>query len=381
MAHAAAIDGSASYADQHLRLPLRAAAILLCGTLCAIGTAALLFDAPTAVAALLAGWFGWRGCRRGVMISAASLAGLIAVVAWAVPAGKWIAPGVGALSGLAAVPNRYLAVLVATMLLFMSGRVLGHFMTRRYGAGRHPLAGMWVGMVSGTVAGLLCATAVAAVEPPVRMALGLGYERQSWVPRAYDRVAVVRDELDASLVGRWASGFFADRDEVLRLGATLAVVAQYDGALTRLKHAPLVDRLLHDNPTIQRIVDEMTVDAALYAGLRDGRVDAILDSPTVLRLLDDTQLAETLRVHQERLFTEAVLAVPARARVAAQRKMALLQGHSPIVPQVMIGAHVGQAEPRMGEPVGHLLDGRGRAPLTRSVQSKLDRVVRPICPQ
>ncbi len=110
------------------------------------------------------------------------------------------------------------------------------------------------------------------------------------------------------------------------MGGSLAVISKYNGALQNLKRDDMIVGLIESSPAIHRIKREIQNDRTLKAAVRAGDIAVILNSATVVRLLEDEQLAQSVERHRDVLFEALLNAVPTESRDHAYEQLAKLRG-------------------------------------------------------
>ncbi len=110
------------------------------------------------------------------------------------------------------------------------------------------------------------------------------------------------------------------------MGGSLATISKYPGALDNLKRNAIVVELMSNNPAIDRIEREIRLDRDLKAAVRAGDLRKILNSSTVVRLLDDVELAQAVEAHRDELFEAIIVSVPDESRDQAFGELAKLRG-------------------------------------------------------
>lgn len=325
--HAAPVDG-----EETLTPSLRAAARLFMYSLMLLGIAiALVGDAFMGIMFFSTGVIGWRGFQCGTIRSLFALSAVIAIYIWAVPWGKQLAIFLRSTTDLPLVPSRYLSILIVAAGLLLGGEVVGWLIyvwhrRRRHGDRKARVMGMFAGAVQGAVMSLTCCLAVVAAEPPARMALSFIMDDHPWAQFAYNQLLRIRAHTTQAPLGRRLSAAYASQHKVLELGGALAIISRYPGAVQGLKSDALIRELIAGSPALHRIVDEITNDKTLKSAVNRGDFRTILNSPTVLRLLDDEALAEELERHQPEIIDAVIAAVPEEFRVVAGRELAKLKG-------------------------------------------------------
>ena len=281
---------------------------------------------------LSAGLLGWRGFKAGTIRSCLSLASILLAYVWAVPLGKMLTVALRDLLHMPFVPIRYLSILLAAVGILTVGHVLGTLASRWYrlrygGFGRRAhLLGMCAGVTQGLILSATILTALLAVEPSVRIGLGLIMEKSELGGRTYRQLVSFRRLAESTAVGARLASFSADQKEVLEMGGSLAALSRFPGALNTLKAHPSIVQLIETNPAIGRIYREIKLDRNLKAGVRAGDMPSILNSSTIVRLLDDQELADAIRQYRDELFEAIMVSVPPESREQAHEEFAKLRG-------------------------------------------------------
>lgn len=284
---------------------LRAAALLWIIVLAAVGTAVALNVDPIAGAAiLLAAIAGWRGFQRSAVRAGCALAAALGVYAWAIPVGRRLAPMLHFLGDIALVPSRYLGVAVAALGMLLAGEAAGRLLQRwqqqRHGPGsrRSCLTGLCLGMGEGAVYALTVALILVSLAPAARLILEAYAQERTWGPTAHRAAAALERTAQQSALGRLLSRPHQHRNQVLQVGAALAAAARRPQAVTRLRQDPALNMVLDSDADLRRVQLEVAGDVDLQRAVREGDIDAILDCPTVVRLLEDTALAKAVERHR-----------------------------------------------------------------------------------
>ena len=110
------------------------------------------------------------------------------------------------------------------------------------------------------------------------------------------------------------------------MGGSLAIISKYEGALDNLKRNEMIVHLIEKNPAIDRIEREIRNDRTLKAAVRAGNLQAVLNSSTVVRLLEDEQLAQAVERHRDVLFEAIITSVPTESQDQAYEQLAKLRG-------------------------------------------------------
>jgi uncharacterized membrane protein required for colicin V production len=283
---------------------------------------------------LCGGWFGWRGFKRGAIRALFALVGVICVFAWAIGVGKFIAPAVRWVFGLQLVPGRFLTIAAVAIAMIVFAQVLGAIASRRYQA-RHGQAGreargigLCCGLLEGGLFGLTLSLVTVALAQPVRMGLALTAEQRPWVRPLCDRIDQIQQHAGRAPLGRMLLARYAGSHRVLELGGSFAVLASYPEVLNTLKEHAIVETLIAENATIHRVVGEIKLDSALKKAAQSGDLRIMLGSTTVIRLLDDIELAKALDEHHDSLYAALLDSVPEAHREQAVQELAALHGWS-----------------------------------------------------
>ncbi len=289
-------------------------------------------DAFAGAMIVAAAFFGWRGFNCGIVKCVFSLSAAVAMFAWAVPLGKMAAGRLRLMVDWPTVPIRHLGVLTAAFAILAVGQVLGWWFQRRCrrrygrtGSGANAL-GMGLGFLEGAVLACAAISAILAVEPPARMGLSLAMDRHEWAAEAYSQVMRLEDtSRSLDLRGRLGLGD-DDRRRVLELGGALALISKYPTVIDRLKTNPVIVALMAEFPALDRVESEIRGDWDLKAAVKAGDVWGMLDSPTVLRIMEDSGLARDVGQHYDVLFDAMLAAIPAASKDQAFTDIARLHG-------------------------------------------------------
>lgn len=325
--------GGTTVRSSDMRTSLEATARFFMFSLTLLGGARTLAGDPFSGLPLVsAGLLGWRGFNAGTIRSCLALVGIMLAYAGAVPLGKMLTVGLRDLLHLPFVPIRYLSILLAGVGILTVGHVLGRLASgwyrRRYGdlGRRAHLLGMCAGVTQGLILSATILIALLAIEPSVRIGLGLIMEKSESGRPTYRQLVSFRRLAESTAVGARLASFSADQKEVLEMGGSLAALSRFPGALNNLKVHPSVVRLIETNPAIGRIYREIELDRNLKAGVRAGDMRTILNSSTIVRLLDDQELADAIRQYRDELFEAVMVSVPPEFREQADEEFAKLRG-------------------------------------------------------
>ncbi len=312
---------------------VRAAARLLMGSFLLLGAIVIgLGDWFIGSMLLLSGLFGWWGFKSGVIRSVLALLSLGAIAVWAEPLGRGISVLFARLLMIPVVPSRLLGVICAIALIYSTFAVLAwalqNWHRRRRGprSRRAHLMGMMLGIGEGAVSAMVIASLVLAIETPMRMALSFQLNQSGWRLHLYDGLNELREQSDHSLLGHVLSRRFVGPRAVLETGGMLALVSRYPGAVDKIKNDPEVKQWIDEDAVIRRVVKEIRLDSDLEDAIRHGDTYHVLQSPTVLRLWDDAELAQTVMAHQDQLVAAMLRSVPPEYQTRLYGEVAALRG-------------------------------------------------------
>lgn len=325
--------GGTTVRSSEMRTSLEATARFFMFSLTLLGAAWTLAGNPfNGLPMLSAGLLGWRGFNAGTIRSCLSLVGIMLAYTWAAPLGKILASSLRDILWVPFVPIRYLSILLAGVAILaishIVGRLVSHWYRSRFGGfGRLAhLLGMCAGVAQGVILSATILVALLAIEPSIRIGLGLIMDESELGRQAYRQLVSFRRLAESTLVGAKLASFSGDQKEVLEMGGSLAALSRFPGALHKLKINPSVVELIETNPAIGRIYREIKLDRNLKAGVRAGDMRAILNSSTIVRLLDDEELADAIREHRDELFEAIMVSVPPKSRERADGEFAKLRG-------------------------------------------------------
>ncbi len=325
--------GPSTASSAELSPPQRASAQFFIFSLILLGillTAAV--DVLVGIVVLSAGAWARRGFKAGLIKPGLIIVSLLAVCAWAVPLGKALTPFLRAWCDLPFVPARYLSILGAALGILTAGYIIGILLSslylRRHGRlGRKArLLGMGAGIVEGVLLSSTTFIALLAVETPARMGLSMIMDDNAAARGVYDQLVFLRGIADSTAVGKKLADFSEGQREVLEMGGSLAIISRYDGTIDNLKSHPFILQVLADNTAISRITREIRIDRALRTAVESGDLRAILNSSTVIRLMDDAKLAREVQRYRDELFGAVMVSVPFEYREEANAELAKLHG-------------------------------------------------------
>ena len=322
-----------SASSSELSPPLRASAQFFVFSLILLGIVlSAAVDVLIGIVVLSGGVWARRGFKAGVIKSGLIIISLLAVCAWAVPLGKALTPHLRAWCNWPYVPVRHLSILLVAVGILAAGYLLGTLLSawhlRRHGrlARKARLLGMGAGMVEGVLLSTTAFIALLAVETPARMGLSMIMDDNAAARGVYDQLVLLRGIADSTTVGRKLAEFSKGQREVLEMGGSLAIISQYDGTIDNLKNHPFIVQVLAENTAISRITREIRNDRALKLAVKSGDLRAMLNSSTVIRLMDDVKLAREVERYRDELFGAVMVSVPFEYREEANAELAKLHG-------------------------------------------------------
>ncbi len=185
---------------------------------------------------------------------------------------------------------------------------------------------MGAGIVEGVLLSATAFVALLAVETPARMGLSMIMDDNAVAHGVYDQLVRLRNIADSRAIGKKLAEFSEDQREVLEMGGSLAIISRYDGTIDNLKIHPFIVQLLAENTAISRMIREIKHDPALKAAVKSGDVQAMLNSSTVTKLMDDEKLAREVKRYRDELFGAVMVSVPFEFREEANVELAKLRG-------------------------------------------------------
>jgi hypothetical protein len=258
----------------------------------------------------------WIGATR----IAALLGGLFVAAILTVPMGKALEGAIGAVLNLTGLTNRLVSiaivgllnVLVVTVILQI---VIGRLRKRKPDWERYDrLIGSGLGLVEGALLGLVLIWSVLSLEPIATTSLAVTQEPDRPPSRAVtqeadrpastnpvsERVVTVTEAVRQSTVGRVADAINPlDEMRLITLFQNSLVVINDPAAREAFVGDPAIEGI-RQRPSVQRAMDMLMADPEIRLilesedGITGDDLRTLLDSPTLLSVLDDTDLVEEL---------------------------------------------------------------------------------------
>ena len=294
--------------------------------------ALVLDDLPARVILIFAALAGLQGLWRGLSETAGVVVGFALSALLALPLGRLIEPlyrsvGVGGLAG------RLLAFATITFVLIAvcgwAGRKAGRSLIQRVPslASWDRVIGAGLGGVYGVLLGTFLLFIPLALEP---VAIAQGARSQTDAGPAIDDgrppnptaalVVETADKIRSSPLGASIAAISPVKDlTILNIAADFAAVSRDRVALDHLLATPVFQDLAK-HPTVTTALDRFRADPELRGlierekGVSAASLTALVTSPTITELLDNSTIIEDLRPRTD----EMVAAIrAARAKVAA----------------------------------------------------------------
>jgi hypothetical protein len=267
-----------------------------------LGSLVLKIAVTVVVLAMLQGL--WRGGAElaGVVV------GLALAVPIALPTGRALEGVTASIARTSGLTNRLLSILIVASVVTAAGGLAGRIVAKRMLASRprlklwDPYIGAALGLAEGCLLALMLLWAPLALEPIARAQMtepDAGGE-----PRAPSFAAVgvakAADEVRQSGLGRVAEATnpFGASD-LLALAADFAAVSRDPDALDSFVNTPVMQRI-HDLESVKTARQMLEADPKLAPMFSDGGISAdtlgiLMDSPTVLRVFDETTVVSDIR--------------------------------------------------------------------------------------
>lgn len=284
---------------------------------------ALFGSAPVKVVAVLVALCALQGLWRGAAEVAGVVVGMVLAMALAPSLGVLLEGLTGAVAGTTGLTNRAASVVAVGLGLILAGWVAGALLGRR-ALRRWPRLRAWnhlgggaLGVAEGCLLALMLLWAPLAMEPIARMRLADDAQAGRGPDPASDRVVRYAQAVRDSGVGALAESTNPlPALDLLRLAADFAAVARDRAALDHfvasdpMRTLQALDsvkeamRRMEAAPELRTILDDDGVQAA--------DVLALLASPTILAIMDETTILADIRPLAEPL---AAAIVEARAQI------------------------------------------------------------------
>ncbi len=281
----------------------RAVRLCLISIVIALAVLTLAFGGLVAgVSAVVIAMAVLQGLWRGATELVGLVIGLVLAGVLAAPAGKAMEGAVGSLAGTTGLTNRLLSMgLVALAIASVSG-IVGRLAARRW-LKLHPTyrrwdpyAGALCGLAEGCVLALMLMWGPLSLEPVARSRTGGDDRDEPMIARAVVQYA---QRVRASSLGAIAerTNPLAGSD-LMAIAADFAAISRDRAAMECLMNSAVMKRIrtLESVRTAQSLLD---ADASLRGvfgaqGVSVHGLRQVMDSPTVLRILDETKVVADL---------------------------------------------------------------------------------------
>lgn len=286
----------------------------------AVTTAIVVGDLMTTLVTALIALATVNGYVLGASRIVAVLGGLLAATLVAIPAGRQMEGSIGAIIGTTGLTNRLLSVCVMTVIVLAVVACGLHVVIRRY-LRQHPrlqahdrLLGALLGLLEGGIMSLIVIWTVLSIEPIAAAGVHRSPAHAAAANPVAERVLVASQALRSSVVGRAADGVNPLRDLRFFILFQKALIVLNDPIAHEafVNHGAIID--LKARPSVReaiRILQEDDTMLALMEGRRGITADdlrAMLDSPVILRIFDETSIIRDLKpmaAEIERAIAEA----------------------------------------------------------------------------
>jgi hypothetical protein len=246
----------------------------------------------------------WIGASR----IAALLGGLLVAAVLTVPLGKAFEGVLGAVLNLTGLTSRLVSIALVAVINVLAVTVIlqiviGRLHKRKPEWRRHDrLVGAGLGLAEGALLGLLLIWSILSLEPIATSSLVMtdGPQRPGRSNLVSQRVAAIADVARRSAVGRFADATNPLTEiRLITLLEDSLIVMNDPAAQEAFVSHPAIDRI-RQRPSVQRVMDMLTTDPQIAPILESGEeitsndLRTILDSPTLLKILDETDLVAEL---------------------------------------------------------------------------------------
>ncbi len=278
-----------------------------------IGALAWLVGAVT-----LGAWIGLvglgaaAGMRRGALRTLGWLAGLALGAALAAPVGRAVEPLVASIAGTGGLLNRVASAVAAALAIALAAGVVGSELCGRLAASRPGLkrfdrwAGAGVGAAYGGALCLVVSWFVLAAEPIARGQIEWEEAGGRAAPPAARPLVRAAGAIRASPFGGLVDATNPLREaDLLALAADFVAVTRDPEAMAFFMESDAMRRVSRLE-SVRRGLEAVRGDEALSGLFDDGEVSvgdvvAVLNSPTLLRMLDTTPVVEEFSPHAQAL--------------------------------------------------------------------------------
>lgn len=247
-----------------------------------------------------------NGYLLGASKVASALAGLLIAAFLGVPLGKAFEGLIGGMLGTTGLTNRMISVVVVTVVLVAIIAIALQFVLRRFLAEKPEWqrydrqAGLCIGLAEGLLLGLVMIWAVLSLDPVAQTSIAQADENNLPVNPVAKMVGTLAATARESTVGSIAQAVNPLAEMRLFALFQKGLIVLNDPAAREafVNHAAMKNVL--ERPSIKQAVDlfsrDPTIKQVLEAkeGITSGGMRSILDSPTILVILDTTDVVRDL---------------------------------------------------------------------------------------
>ncbi|QNN21680.1 CvpA family protein [Planctomycetales bacterium ZRK34] len=260
-----------------------------------------MFFVFVALAAINGYWFGASKV-------AAVFGGLIGAALLAAPLGRGIEGVFTGVLGTTGLTNRMLSIVITGLIVIAAVTVGLQFVIKQWMAQRPHLKqydrplGACLGIFEGTLLGFLMIWSLLSLEPVAATGVAAAHSSPDAAPNpAAEKVVEVAESARESFIGRIADAVNPMKNMRLMVlfQRVLVVLNDPKARDAFVKHQAIVG--IKDRPSVKQAMDMLKDDPAVMAiiknqqqGITSGDLRKILDSPTVLKIVDDTPIITEL---------------------------------------------------------------------------------------
>jgi hypothetical protein len=243
----------------------------------------------------------FRGAARALGLAIA----LILALLLSLPLGRLLGHAVTLVSGITGLNARFLGVAVAAIVIVASAMLAIGIPVRRWMKSRPEwkkwdrIAGAGLGAFEGAILALAILWIPQALEPIARAQVREAEESGQAPPAAATRItALAQSVRDSSLASVAAATNPVAGSDLLGLAGDFSQISRDPAAVDQFMHTDAMQRV-QALPSVTKAIELLQDDPQLRA-LSDGQgvsvdaIRAILESPTVLRIFDETTIVNDL---------------------------------------------------------------------------------------
>ncbi len=255
-----------------------------------------LFVAFVAFATLNGYWLG--ASKAG-----AAVCGMLVAALLAVPMGKALEGLFGSMFGTTGLTNRLISIAIMAVVLTAAAAValkivIGRVFKDRPSWGRYDrYVGSGLGLVEGAMLGLMVIWAVLAVQPMAASSKAATGDQPN---TGADQVLAMGDAIRDSNIGRLADAVnpLSEMRLIALLQDALRVLNDPVARSRFVEHPAM--KSIGDRPAVKEAMDMFKADPQINAVIDSAgsitreQIRAILDSPTLLKVLDETDIVDVM---------------------------------------------------------------------------------------